>query len=52
VPALAQSVLMGRVLEGAPLPAGDLLLPLLPCAGVTILSLLYVARTLRRAALR
>jgi sodium transport system permease protein len=52
VPALAQSVLMGRVLEGAPLPAGDLLLPLLPCAGVTIVSLLYVARTLRRAALR
>jgi sodium transport system permease protein len=52
VPALAQSVLMGRVLEGAPLPAGDLLLPLLPCAGVTIVSLLYVAQTLRRAALR
>lgn len=52
VPALAQSVLMGRVLEGAPLPAGDLLLPLLPCAGVTIVSLLYVAQTLQRAALR
>ncbi len=52
VPALAQSVLMGRVLEGAPLPAGDLLAPLLPCAGVTIVALVYVARTLRRAALR
>jgi sodium transport system permease protein len=52
VPALAQSVLMGRVLEGAQLPAGDLLVPLLSCAVVTIVSLLYVERTLRRAALR
>jgi sodium transport system permease protein len=52
VPALAQSALMGRVLEGAPLPAGDLLLTLLSCTAVAVLSLLYVARTLRRAALR
>jgi sodium transport system permease protein len=52
VPALAQSVLMGRVLEGAPLPAADLLIPVLASAAVAALSLLYVARTLRRAALR
>lgn len=52
LPALAQSVLMGRVLEGAPLPVGDLLIPLLTSAAVAALSLLYVARTLRRAALR
>jgi sodium transport system permease protein len=52
VPALAQSVLMGRVLEGAPVPARDLLSSTLVCAAVTAAALLYVARTLRRAALR
>ena len=52
VPALAQSALMGRVLEGSPLPALDLLIPVLASAAVATLSLLYVARSLRRAALR
>ena len=50
VPALAQMTLMSRVLEGAPLPARDLLVALAACMLVAALALAYVARRLRRAA--
>ncbi len=50
VPALAQMTLMSRVLEGAPLPARDLLVALAACVLVTALALAYVARRLRHAA--
>jgi sodium transport system permease protein len=52
VPALAQSTLMGRVLEGAPLPASDLALATGVCVVLAAVALTDVARTLRQAALR
>ncbi|HMO47695.1 MAG TPA: ABC transporter permease subunit [Rubrivivax sp.] len=52
VPGLAQVALMGRVLEGEPMAGWELLLPLAVCAGLTVLCLGFVARTLRHAALR
>jgi sodium transport system permease protein len=52
VPALAQSTLMGRVLEGTPLPASDLAISTGVCAALAAAALTYVARTLRQAALR
>ena len=52
VPALAQSVLMGRVLKGDALPAPDLLLPLMMCVALVAASLAYVARMLRQAAIK
>ena len=50
VPALAQMTLMGRVLEGAALPAADLLASLASCAVLAALALSFVAQRLRRAA--
>jgi sodium transport system permease protein len=52
LPALAQTTLMGRVLKGEALPAFDLALPVLVCAAVATLSLAYVMRLLRQAALK
>jgi sodium transport system permease protein len=52
VPALAQTTLMGRVLKGELLPMADLLPPVLVCAGLTVLAVLYVSRVLRSAALK
>jgi sodium transport system permease protein len=52
LPALAQTTLMGRVLRGEVLGSGDVLLSVAVCAVLTVLSLAYVARTLRAAALK
>jgi sodium transport system permease protein len=52
VPALAQTTLMTRVLKGETLGAGDVAIPLLVCVVLTVLAVVYVARTLRQAALR
>lgn len=52
VPALAQTTLMGRVLKGESLLAGDVLPSLLVCVVLTVLALGFVARTLRSAALK
>lgn len=52
VPALAQTTLMGRVLKGEVLPFADLMPPVLVCAGLTVLAVLYVSRVLRSAALK
>ena len=52
VPALAQITLMGRVLRGEAVALTDHLLPLLTCAVLVAVSLAYVARQLRAAAVR
>jgi sodium transport system permease protein len=52
VPALAQITLMGRVLKGEALGALDVLVPLAVCLVLGALCLIYVARTLRAAALK
>ena len=52
VPALAQVTLMGRVLKGGPIGAVDLALPLAVSALLAGLSVLYVARALKRTALQ
>lgn len=52
VPALAQTVLMGRVLEGRPPAPADWLPSLLVCALIAALSLVYVSRRLRSAAVK
>ena len=52
VPGLAQSALMGRVLKGVPLQAADVAVPMAVCAVLAVLSVAYVARVLRHAALR
>jgi sodium transport system permease protein len=52
VPALAQITLMGRVLKGEAIGAGDLLAPLLVAAVLAGLCVAFVARQLRVAALR
>ena len=52
VPALAQSALMGRVLKGEPLLTGDVLISVAVCAVLVVVSLAYVVRTLRSAALK
>lgn len=51
VPALAQTLLMGRVLKGGSLDAADLAVPLAVCLLLTVLGVAYVARALRRAAM-
>jgi sodium transport system permease protein len=51
-PALAQITLMGRVLKGEAMGATDLLPPLLVAAAVTVLCVAFVARQLRRAAVK
>jgi sodium transport system permease protein len=52
VPALAQVTLMGRVLRGEPWAPDQALLSLGVCALLAALCLLYVARSLRAAALK
>lgn len=52
VPALAQTVLMNRVLKDETLGAAELLLPLGTCLLLATLALAFVVRSLRNAALR
>jgi len=52
VPALAQSTLMGRVLKGETLAAGDVLISVAVSIALVVIGLAYVTRTLRSAALR
>ena len=52
VPALAQSTLMGRVLKGEALVAGDVLISVGVCVALVVVALAYVTRTVRSAALR
>jgi sodium transport system permease protein len=52
VPALAQITLMGRVLKGEPIGAFDVALPLALSLVLALASVLWVARTLRSAALK
>jgi sodium transport system permease protein len=52
LPALAQTTLMGRVLRGEVLGAGDVALTVVVCAVLTLAATAYVARTLRAAALK
>jgi len=52
VPALAQNVLMSRVLRGEALGWEPLVVPLLVCAALSVLGIAYVARSLRSAALK
>ena len=52
VPVLAQATLMGRVLKGGSMGAVDLLVPLLVCVALAVLSVMLVARALRRSALQ
>ena len=52
VPALAQTVLMGRVLKGEALLPADVALSVAVCAVVTIGALGFVVRTLRGAAVK
>lgn len=52
VPALAQITLMGRVLKGETLGSLDVLVPLAVCLALGAVGLVYVARTLRAAALK
>jgi sodium transport system permease protein len=52
VPALAQITLMGRVLKGEPLGAVDVAVPVLLSLLLALASVLWVARTLRSAALK
>jgi len=51
-PALAQITLMGRVLKGESMGAADLLPPLGVAALVTVVCVVFVARQLRKAAVR
>ena len=51
-PALAQTTLMGRVLEGAAVPAADWLAALASSLVLAALALGYVVRRLRRAAVQ
>ena len=52
VPALAQNVLMTRVLKGESFDAAQVLVPLGVCVMLTSLCVWFVARTLRSAAVR
>jgi sodium transport system permease protein len=52
VPTLAQITLMGRVLKAEPMSAWEVALPSVLCAVLTVLCLAFVARSLRRAALK
>ena len=52
VPALAQTTLMGRVLKGESLGSGDFLPSMLVCFVLGAVALLFVARTLRAAAVK
>ena len=52
VPALAQTVLMGRVLKGETLPVADVAIPIVVSVVLTVAAVAFVARTLRSAALK
>ena len=52
LPGLAQVTLMGRVLQGEPIGAAEAALPALACALLAAAMLTWLARTLRRAAVR
>jgi sodium transport system permease protein len=52
VPALAQNVLMTRVLKGEALGAAQLAIPLAVCALIAAVAVWFVARTFRHAAVR
>jgi sodium transport system permease protein len=52
VPALAQTTLMGRVLKGEAIPLWDMGLPVAVCVALTGVAVVFVARTLRSAALK
>ena len=52
VPALAQNVLMTRVLRGEALEWEAVTAPLVVCTGLTVAGIAYVARSLRSAALK
>jgi len=52
VPALAQTTLMGRVLRGEVLPWADVALAAGVCAVLAAVAIVFVARTLRTAALK
>jgi len=52
VPALAQNLLMTRVLKGEAFDVAQVLIPLGVCAALTVLGVWFVARMLRQAALK
>ena len=52
MPALAQMMLMNRVLKGEALGGAELLVPFLACAAIAAASVVFVVRQLRQAALR
>jgi sodium transport system permease protein len=52
VPALAQTALMGRVLKGEVLPLPEVALTVAIALAVTVVAVVFVARTLRSAALK
>ncbi|MFZ4650041.1 MAG: ABC transporter permease [Rubrivivax sp.] len=52
VPALAQITLMGRVLKGEALGAGDVLVPLLVSIALAAATLVWIARNLRKVAVK
>jgi sodium transport system permease protein len=52
VPALAQNTLMTRVLKGEGFGLAEIMIPLLVCVALATLSLWFVARRLRHAALK
>jgi sodium transport system permease protein len=52
VPALSQTVLMGRVLRGEVVAPTDLIVSFGVCLLLTVMCLFYIARTLRAAALK
>ena len=52
VPALGQVTLMARVLKGDAVTALDVAIPLLACTAVASVGIVYVARSLRNAAVR
>ena len=52
MPALAQVALMGRVMKGEALSAAQVLPPLAVSAVIAVLGIVFVARTLRSAALK
>ena len=52
VPALAQTMLMSRVLKGDSSGAWELATPVLICLALTLVCLAYVARSLRKAAVK
>jgi sodium transport system permease protein len=52
VPALAQITLMGRVLKGEALGVGDVLVPLLVSIALAAATLVWIARNLRKVAVK